>query len=296
MNDIVIMYHYVREKESWTGSVPINPENFRKQIEWVKENYEIISPDDMDRITKKPKCIISFDDATKDQYSIAYPILKELKVPGYFTVMSAPLEFGVIPIFHLVHTVLSHFTDKEIWNELNTRFYIPDLTEKSSYYSYENNVYRRYNKYVFNFLLNEQSCRSYLEGKVSMIYGSLQSFINAFYISSEELMDMKENGMTLGVHCVKHLPYQGDAQQFYNAEIAPCKSFMQRELGITPHWYTPAFGGGENTRQMQLELEPILRANGFKGAFTTVEDHTTLTNKTFWFNRFDCNRLKFVDK
>lgn len=294
MQDIVIMYHYVREKESWTGSVPISPEVFRKQIEWAKENYEIISPDDMNKITKKPKCIISFDDATKDQYTIAYKILKELDVPGYFTVMSAPLESGVVPIFHLVHTVLSHINDEEVWNELNAKFEIPDLTEKSAYYSYEPNVYRRYNKYVFNFLLDEQSCRRYLEEKVEKLYGSIQSFIKAFYISIEDLVEMKENGMTLGVHCVKHLPYKGDAQEFYNTEIAPCKVFMQQELGITPKWFTPAFGGGENAIQMRAELEPILRANGFKGAFTTIEDYTILNNNNFWFNRFDCNRLKSI--
>lgn len=291
MKDIVIMYHYVRETDSWKGSVPISPCNFRKQIEWFKERYEIVSPDEMNKNTKKPKCIISFDDATKDQYEIAYKILKELDVPGYFSVMSAPLELGIIPIFHLVHTVLSHFSDEEIWGNLNCIYNIPDLSEKSHYYKYESNIYRRYNKYVFNFLLNEQDCRDYLEAKVSEIYGSLDEFIQEFYITKEQLIEMYKNGMTLGVHCMKHLPYKGDAFEFYNSEIAPCKRFMESELSITPKWYTPPFGGGENFLQMQNELEPILRENGFLGAFTTIEQYTTFSESKFWFDRFDCNRL-----
>lgn len=286
----------MREKESWKGSVPINPDDFRAQIQWLKERYEIISPDEMDKNTDKPKCIISFDDATKDQYTVAYPILKELGVPGHFTVMSAPLELGIVPIFHLVHTVLSHYSDEEIWNELNKRFEIPNLSEKSAYYSYESNMYRRYNKYVFNFFLSEKVCRGYLEEKVIQIYGSLQSFIEDFYISVDEFIEMQNNGMTIGVHCVKHLPYKGDAQVFYEKEIAPCKSFMESKLGFSPVWYTPAFGGGENSEKMRKELESILRFNGFKGAFTTVEDFTNLNINNFWFNRFDCNRPKFISK
>lgn len=291
MQDIAIMYHYVREKESWKGSVPIEPDEFRKQILWAKEHYEIVTPNDLHKKTKKPKCVITFDDATKDQYNIAYPILKELGVPAYFAIMSGPLKERKIPVFHLVHTVLSHFDDEEIWYELNRLYDIPDISEKSSYYHYEKNVFRRYNKYVFNFLWDELKSRRYLEGKVLSLYGSLESFINEFYISKDEILEMHENGMTIGVHCVNHLPYSEDALLFFEMEIRPCIKFLKNELNLIPEWYTPAFGGGENASRMRLELESILRKNGIKGAFTTQEGYNQNIGDSFWINRFDCNRM-----
>lgn len=289
MQDIAIMYHYVREKESWRGSVPIEPEEFRKQILWAKEHYDIVSPNDLQIETNKPKCVITFDDATKDQYAIAYPILKELGVPAYFAIMSGPLEKRTIPVFHLVHTVLSHYEDEEIWNEINRFYEIPDLTEKSNYYHYEQNIFRRYNKYVFNFLWDEQKSRKYLESKVLSIYGSIDNFIGEFYISKDEILEMYRNGMDIGVHCVNHLAYSGDALEFFKEEILSCTNFLKNELNIQPQWYTPAFGGGENAHKMREELEPILREYGFRGAFTTLEG--SLQKNEFWLNRYDCNRI-----
>ena len=52
MEDLVIMYHYVMEPEEWKGSVPISPSDFRKQVEWAKEHYEIIKPEDIHKQTQ----------------------------------------------------------------------------------------------------------------------------------------------------------------------------------------------------------------------------------------------------
>ncbi|MFJ7825263.1 polysaccharide deacetylase family protein [Psychrobacillus sp. NPDC096623] len=288
--DIAIMYHYVRNKSEWIGSVPIEVAEFRAQVEWAAKNYEIVTPDDLGKKSSKPKCVLSFDDATKDQYYNAFEMLTEMGIPAYFTVMSGPLVEKKIPIFHLVHTILSNFSDEEIWKELNACFDIPDLTLLSDYYQYEPSIYRRYNKYVFNFLWSENQSRKFLEGKLFELYGSTEKFIEDFYISKGEFLKMKASGMSIGVHCVNHLPYGGEAQLFYENEIEPCARFIKNELGITPRWYTPAFGGGENTQQMISQLEPILKSNNFIGAFTTVQGYNN-GHSSFWLNRIDCNKL-----
>jgi len=290
MKDLSVMYHYVRERGGWTGIHPLSPGLFEQQIEILTRYYEIVSPDELDKEGNKPKCILSFDDGTKDQYTVAFDILNRKGIPGYFTVMSGPLENGKIPVFHLVHTVLSMYSDKEIWEDLNKDFELIDIPKKSNYYSYEKDLLRRYNKYVFNFYLTEQQSRAFLEKKIFLKYGSKDKFIDDFYISKSEFIQMKQAGMTIGVHCVNHRPYKGEALEFYNEEIAPCARYLKDELKITPEWYTPAFGGGEHYREMMLTLEPILKMNGFKGGFTTIEGVNDGLTK-FWLNRYDCIKI-----
>lgn len=290
--DLIIMYHYVREPKQWTGSVPISVEDFRRQIEWAKENFEVVTPSNMHKETDKPKCIISFDDATRDQYRNAFHVLKELGIPGYFTIMSGPLQQRKIPVFHLVHAVLSNFTDEEIWKDLSVECDEDVIFQKSEVYSYEESKYRRLVKYVLNFYWSEPKSRQYLEGKVTSLYGSLDKFIEEFYIQESEIIEMFGFGMEIGVHCVDHLPYDKDAQKFYEQEIEPCKQYLEGLLQTNIHWYTPAFGGGENFEHMNNHLTPILKKNGFKGAFSTVYGYTNMQQENqFWFERMDCNKL-----
>lgn len=290
MKDLIIMYHYVMEPEQWKGSVPISPENFKKQVLWAKKHYEIVKPEDMHKPTTKPKCIISFDDGTKDQYINAFNILRELEVPGYFTIMYGPLKLKKIPVFHLVHTVLSYFDDQVIWNEISSKVNQDEIRSRSKIYSYETNKYRRYVKYLFNFYFEENESRIYLEEKVISIYGSLEKFIEGFYISEQEILEMDNAGMSIGIHCVNHLPYGGNALEFYNKEIAPCKNYLEKLLSKEVKFYTPAFGGGENAADMHENLHPILHQKGLIAGFTTQNGLTNL-QQGFWHNRIDCNQL-----
>lgn len=228
----------------------------------------------------------------------AYHILKEKNVKGYFTIMSGPLVERKILISHLVHVILSKVVDRILWGEINRKFDIPsNIEEISTIYHYEKDIYRRYNKYVLNFLLSEDICRFFLEEKVQRIHGSLDEFIEHFYISPKEIIEMHKNGMEIGVYCVHHCPYEGDAQVFYENGAKPCQQYLTELLGEAPKWYTPAFGGGQNTAKMLRELTPILKVNGFIGGFTTIEGFCDMTNDDFWHNRVDCNKLdKFLGK
>jgi hypothetical protein len=289
--DIAIMYHYVSSNQ-WKGIVPIEPEIFMKQLEIIGNQYEIVSPDSLQRpIKSKPRCVLTFDDGTKDQYEVAFSILREKGIPGYFTIMSGPLQEKRIPTFHLVHNVLSLYSDEEIWVELNERFPLTEVSSLSQhYYSYESSELRRYNKYAFNFYLQESLSREFLMEKVLKKYPSVEQFIEQYYISKEEWAIMRDAGMTLGVHCAHHLPYGGDPLHFFETEIAPCAAFMEQELQVKAEWYTPAFGGGEKSIEMINELQPLLLAKGYRGGFTTIEGINQGLSE-FWLNRYDCMNI-----
>ncbi len=82
----ILMYHSVQDKD---GTFFVSPENFARQMEFIKKNgYEVISLDQLVKSIKsgKPlkhnKVVITFDDGYEDNYKYAYPVLKQLGFPA----------------------------------------------------------------------------------------------------------------------------------------------------------------------------------------------------------------------
>jgi len=86
----ILTYH-----DFGNAGIQVTPENFRKQMAFLKEkHYNVISLGELVegvRAAKKfPRnsVVITFDDGYKDNYTIAYPVLKSLKFPATIFLIS----------------------------------------------------------------------------------------------------------------------------------------------------------------------------------------------------------------
>jgi len=82
----ILTYHAIGYGE---GSFFVTPENFSKQMEYIKKNgYEVITLDELvkgiqsNKHFKKNKVVITFDDGYQDNFKYAYPILTEFHYPA----------------------------------------------------------------------------------------------------------------------------------------------------------------------------------------------------------------------
>jgi len=82
----ILMYHNIGYEQ---GSFFVSPENFAKQMEYIKEHgYEVITLDELveniksKKPLKKNKVVITFDDGYKDSLKYAYPVLKKYGFPA----------------------------------------------------------------------------------------------------------------------------------------------------------------------------------------------------------------------
>jgi len=85
---IVLMYHSITKQKSFYPYA-INEKTFQQQMDFLSQYCDVISIDEMYNILldnkdfryKRPKTVITFDDGYRNNYSIAYPILKKFNLP-----------------------------------------------------------------------------------------------------------------------------------------------------------------------------------------------------------------------
>src|ERR1700759_3055747 len=88
-NIIVLMYHRVDKVDTNPWSICVSPENFEKQIRFLKQNFNIITVDELviqlrsNTINQNAVCI-TFDDGYADNYIHAKPVLEKYNCPATF--------------------------------------------------------------------------------------------------------------------------------------------------------------------------------------------------------------------
>ena len=82
----ILMYHDINYGK---GSFFVSPDNFNKQMEYIKKHgYEVITLDELVTSIKnkkslgRNKVVITFDDGYKDNFKYAYPVLKKFGFPA----------------------------------------------------------------------------------------------------------------------------------------------------------------------------------------------------------------------
>lgn len=93
---IILLYHEVTDTPSpfhQAYNLNVAPKNFEKQILLLKENFNIISPQQLLKENyKKPAILITFDDGAAGYFEQAVPILDKLNCPSLIFLNMEPIQ------------------------------------------------------------------------------------------------------------------------------------------------------------------------------------------------------------
>lgn len=93
----IIMYHKIDDNAS-VSKLSVSPENFKRQMSFLKRhNYNVVRLEDLPALIRSGKIpyktiVITFDDGYENNYTDAYPVLKELGLPA--TIFIVPALIG----------------------------------------------------------------------------------------------------------------------------------------------------------------------------------------------------------
>lgn len=211
------MYHYVRplKGSKYPNLKALEISEFRKQLKWFKNKFDIINYDDLidilknRKISKKKKIILSFDDGYKDHYEYVLPELKKNNISGFFYPPSKVVENEFVLDVNKIHFILERIQDrKKILKDINLileknnfkNIYDMNISLnilKTRYDDLETSLIKKLLQYILPKKLRLKIINNLLERYLNL---SIKEFSKELYINSQDLKEMYDEGMHFGSH------------------------------------------------------------------------------------------------
>lgn len=103
---VVLVYHRVAELPADPEMLAVSPENFRRQMEFLKQNFPILRLEDQWNKLQGPAVVITFDDGYADNALQALPILEGVGVPATFFVSTGDIDTDRVFWWHRLEALL----------------------------------------------------------------------------------------------------------------------------------------------------------------------------------------------
>ena len=277
---IVLNYHRLCETDDpFSPALPVDI--FRKQVEWLSDNFRILPMSELaDRVSKgKPvdgTAAITFDDGYSDNYELAFPILKSLQLQATFFITTNFID-GQLPWFERVQYAIRKTRKAFGHLKLNGKFYdIPlrNVSERLQAISFIKSKLKE----------NQPSTmESYVEEIEEQLRVHLTQSLEVRFMNWENVREMASSGMEIGSHTISHpiLSFLPDSQA--RTEIAGSKALLEEELRQPVRSFCYPNGKSGDFSEITKKL---LKEAGYTSAVTTEADYFTPETDLYEIPRF----------
>lgn len=248
---IILLYHRVANLETDPQLLAVSTENFAAQMQYIKDNFDILRFEDSWENIERPSVVVTFDDGYVDNYVNAKPILEQYEVPA--TIFVSTGNIG---------------TDREFWSDDIERIillnaHLPKSIEVNlprnnillDFSTDENKVesYYKLHAAIKNIQLNERNCAmEELEKKLCPNVGS-RSFYRT--VNENELRGLDESRyITIGGHTVTHTKLSLQHYDVQKWEIMECKRTLEGILGHEVSTFSYPFGCLEDYTRETVDI------------------------------------------
>jgi peptidoglycan/xylan/chitin deacetylase (PgdA/CDA1 family) len=132
----VLTYHRIAEPGSDLFYEPVisaTPESFRAQVKWLRSHLHLVTLDELiaqiqtGSPWREPAAFLTFDDAYRDNFEIAVPILRECEAPATFFIPTGFLETPRLPWWDNVAYVIKKTQVRRLMLDRDRRGHTPPL-------------------------------------------------------------------------------------------------------------------------------------------------------------------------
>lgn len=300
------MYHYVREikKSKFSTLKGLEFEDFKKQIDYFKKNFNIISNQDFveilktKKIPKKKSILLTFDDGYIDHWRYVFPHLRKKKVSGCFYPPVEAIKNNKILEVNKIHFILEKekntrkilnnifYLSKKYFNRDEDSLEISKIDTKSRYDNKETILIKRLLQNHLPKLMREKITKKLFHLILNI---NEKEFAKKLYINENQIKEMYNNNMSFGSHGYEHiwwnkLDYKSQSDQLNKSlnYFKKIKIFNENFSVCYPY-------GGFNSDTIK-----ILKKSDIKFALTTSVGNVNKKNikDTFKLPRYDTNDFK----
>lgn len=261
---IIFNYHRIRKDNSPTvfDDSVFGPDakRFREEMEWVKKETRVLNEEELLEIVYQKKRIngvcslVTFDDGYRDNYDIAYPILKDLNIPALF----------FIPTHHMTTRQLG-------WWDI-VAYFVKQTTKKQfTFQTIEYNTADK-NALIKKFINQlKMSEPIYIEKFLHQLSESLNVPFPDIKLQSEELMTWEQlkimigSGMNIGSHSHDHSILSRQDAETLAAQLSKSITILENNLNYKINSIAYPVGGNQHFNQV---TKAVTRDVGFKLGFS----------------------------
>jgi len=246
----ILMYHKITKDNA----------KFESQIKYLHNNYEVITFDELLKCYKNTKklskntAIITFDDGYKDNYTVAYPILKKYNLPATIFLTTGHIDNNELLWWDKVSYIISKTKIKKVRLEGLGNFSL-SIKEKAV---------RKIQKKLKN--LDNDKKNSLLLQLEKELKVKIPKSSNLF-LSWNNVKEMSMNNISFGAHTVSHPILTRMSFNQAKHEIINSKNQIERVIDKKVSLF--AYPNG-TIRDMSTTIDEFLKKAGFKFALSTV--------------------------
>lgn len=276
----VLLYHHIGTKKDDFLLNRIPTLEFERQMRYLKDSYEIISLKKLhDYLIEKKSlprrvAVVTFDDGYKDNYTEAFPILKEYGIPATIFLTTGHIETNNVFWWNVIGYVLSNTKEKKI--ELGEFGTIESPLKDCMYFSLRN-TYQKFKK------ISEEKKKKMIELLIQESGVEVPKDLGkGLMLSWDNIREMNEQGIEFGAHTITHPILTNVPLDQAKLEIVESKKTIEQKLGesVTSFCYPNGFSSDYNSNIIQ-----ILKDNGFLCAVTAIPQMVTANTSLFELGR-----------
>lgn len=261
---LCLLYHRVKDTEDDVYRISVKPDVFERQMQFLKENYQIIRfEEDWESCDGENAVVITFDDGYWDNYEIAFPILERLQIPATFFISAGHIgtgeEFWWDKLVSLVSQEKSYPLKFTLEDELfhytwNTGTMAERLELAKSL------------RYLLRMERDEKKFYDWIR-QLQQWSGSYDADPQNRLMTWDDVRHMAQSRhITIGGHTMVHRSLGSLSDDRQKDEIQGSVQKLEAEIGQSVTVFSYPFGGNMDYNKVTIDL---LKENGIQKSATT---------------------------
>ncbi|MCA9115590.1 MAG: polysaccharide deacetylase family protein [Planctomycetaceae bacterium] len=241
--------------------------DFSRQVRWLASRFQLIGPDQIETVLSgeiRQAVMLSFDDGYRDNYTAAFPILRDAGVPATFFISTGFIDSPSVPWWDEICWMIrsTRRTELLLPDEFGGVFQIdpvadPDCTVATR------TVLRRYKS------VPGHRAGAFVQA-VAHAAGTGRcpaSAASELWMTWDMIREMRDSGMFIGGHTHSHPVLARLAPEEQDREIELCRSRLDAELGTEAATDAFSYPVGGPTAFDEV-TRACLQRHGFRWAFS----------------------------